>query len=796
MEDSRKIKKEEENRKHRVIERIEEIIRIEFLKKLPEANAKELEFAVARAVSEMVAPGWREGYFSKERKAYYFSAEYLIGRMVYHNLHALGVIREIEELLQERGVDFAGMQDVEAAVIGNGGLGRLAACFMDSAAVMEVPMIGYGIKYRYGLFYQKIENGFQVEVVDDWKSDTNPWFYRREADSVLVSFAGQTVRAVPYDMPVIGYRSNRVNNLRLWQAQALQEFDFQRFNDGDYYGAVEERFQAEMITYVLYPNDSTEEGKRLRLKQQYFFSSASLQDMLNRYWQKYETEDMEQFVETTAVQLNDTHPVVAIPEFIRLMMNRGIAFEDAFLMAQDIFSYTNHTIMAEALERWDKRIFKSLLPDVYAVIKKINKRLLKEFDGSEDIGELEIIHNGEIHMARLAIYCSSYVNGVAQIHTDILKNREMKAWYKHYPDRFQNKTNGVAQRRWVALSNREFAALITEKIGDGWIRDFSQISRIEPYIGDDEFVRRFGEVKHARKMKLAEYIKKRDGFYVNPNTVFDIQIKRLHEYKRQLLNAFAIMDLYFRMKEGGLQDLPPITFIFGSKAAPGYYIAKSIIKYINEVARIIAQDSEVNGRMAVYFVSNYDVPYAEKLFPAADISEQISTAGTEASGTGNMKFMMNGAVTLGTYDGANVEIFEQAGEGNNYVFGARVEELEEMGDKYNPRKVYKSNPRLKRVVDTLVDGTLSDNGTGMFQALYDSLLSKDRGAAADQYKVLLDFEDYTKKKLEVLSDCRDSMAFWRKCLYNVARSGKFSSDRCILEYADDIWRVSSKRPNE
>ncbi len=790
MEGSNEAVRLEEERKKHTLHRIEEVLRTVFLKELGEASAKELEYAVSRAVSELVTSAWKEGFLGEGRKAYYLSAEYLIGRMVYHNLHALGLIKEMKALLREQGVNFSAMQDVEAAVIGNGGLGRLAACFMDSAAVTGVPLMGYGIKYRYGLFYQKIENGFQVEVVDDWKSDTNPWFFRKDGEAVIVSYAGQKVRAVPFDMPVIGYRSDKVNNLRLWQAEAIQEFDFQRFNNADYHGSVDERLSAEMITFVLYPNDAMEEGKILRLKQQYFFSSASIQDMLNRYWKTHHAKDMEQFVAQTAIQLNDTHPVVAIPEFIRLVTNRGTSFEDAFLMAGDIFSYTNHTIMAEALERWDKRFFKDLLPDVYSIIKKINKRLLKEFGGDEDISEIEIIHNDQIHMARLAVYCCAYVNGVAEIHTDLLKYRELKAWYKRYPEKFQNKTNGVAQRRWIALSNREFASLITEKIGDGWVKDFSQIAGIEPYIGDDGFVAAFGKVKHQRKVKLAKYIKRRDGFKVDPRTVFDIQIKRLHEYKRQLLNAFSIMDFYFRMKDGELKDLPAITFIFGSKAAPGYYIAKAIIKYINEVARLIDSDPDIKGRMAVYFVSNYDVPYAEKLFPAADISEQISTAGTEASGTGNMKFMMNGAVTLGTFDGANVEIFRAAGEENNYVFGARVEELEAMGDSYNPRKIYKNNPRLKRVVDTLVDGTLSDSGTGMFQSLYDTLLSKERGPHADQYKVLLDFEDYTEKKLRAFMDCRDSMAFWRKSLYNVARSGRFSSDRCILEYAADIWKVA------
>lgn len=660
-----------EKMKQEVIEQIEEIVQIEFQKNIEAADTKELHYAISRAVIDVISPLWKESYNADVRKAYYFSAEYLIGRMIFHNLHALGIINEVTAMLEERGADIVALQNVGAAVIGNGGLGRLAACFLDSATVMEVPLQGYGIKYRYGLFYQKIENGFQVETVDDWHSETYPWLIRREQDSVIVNFSGQAVRAVPYDMPMIGYKSSMVNTLRLWQAEAVHEFDFQKFNAGDYFGSVQEKNEAEMITYVLYPNDSTQAGKELRLKQQYFFASASLKDMLRGYQHMYTVKELEQFVEKTSIQLNDTHPVVAIPEFIRLLMDDDMEFEDAFEIAGEIFNYTNHTIMSEALERWDIWIFKKLLPDVYKVIEKINKRLLDEIGDSPDRHRLEIIHNGEVHMARLAVYCCAHVNGVAYIHSEILKNREMKEWYNLYPEKFQNKTNGVAPRRWLVLSNRELSALIKSKIGDGWVTDFDQIRKLEEYIGDDDFVRAFNDVKYKRKLKLAEYIKMRDGFIINPDAIFDIQAKRMHEYKRQLLNAFAILDLYFRIKDGQLENLPPVNFIFAAKAAPGYYIAKAIIKFINEVAELIANDDQAKKRLGVFFVSNYDVPYAEKLIGAADISEQISTAGTEASGTGNMKFMMNGAVTLGTYDGANVEIFQQAGEEHNYVFGAR-----------------------------------------------------------------------------------------------------------------------------
>ncbi len=781
--------KDEQYAVSKLVRRVEEAALTDFLKKLDETGARELGDAVVRAVTEQVAPAWRESVYAKERKAYYLSAEYLLGRMVYSNLFALDMLDDVSEALKKRGADIGELEDLEEAAVGNGGLGRLAACFLDSAATHGLPLMGYGIKYRYGLFRQKIENGFQVEEADDWKSGEYPWLYRRDEESVAISFKGQDVCAVPYDMPVIGYRSDRVNTLRLWQAEAPRMFDFQKFNNGSYAGAVKERDKAEMISAVLYPNDSTDKGKELRIRQEYFFSSASMQDILRTCRKKYGKKYIEQFIKNTAVQLNDTHPVVAIPETVRLLMGEGLSFEQAFAAARDIFSYTNHTIMSEALEKWDIRLFKKLLPNVYAVIEKINGRLHGEFGKCKDICELEILHEGQIHMARLAVYGSSHVNGVAKIHTEILKKEVLKAWYKRYPERFSNKTNGVTPRRWVALSDEGLATLVTNKIGDGWIKDFSQIKKIEPFIKDDAFVEEFNRVKHQNKVELAAYIKKRDGFDVNPDTVFDIQVKRLHEYKRQLLNAFGILDLYFQMKKGKLEDLPPASFIFGSKAAPSYERAKSIIKFINEVSRMIAADGDVNKRLAVYFVSNYDVPYAERLMPAADISEQISTAGTEASGTGNMKFMMNGAVTLGTLDGANVEIFKHAGLENNYKCGAELREIERAGNGYDPRKLYRGNERIRRVVDTLIDGTLEDGGTGMFRDIYHSLLGKEEGGMADQYKVLMDFEDYTEKKIQALRDYSDRLAFGRKCLYNIARSGYFSSDRCIKEYAEEIWRL-------
>ncbi|BDF59718.1 alpha-1,4 glucan phosphorylase [Christensenellaceae bacterium] len=771
----------------KALERVEHIMNDDMQKQLCDASVMELHAALAKAVIEEVSPAWNKERDSQKRKAYYFSAEYLIGRMVFNNLYALGWLKELKEELLGLGVDIKKLEDVEDAAIGNGGLGRLAACFLDSAATMGLPLIGYGIKYKNGLFRQKIENGFQVEVADDWKSDTDPWFLRREDESVTVSFRGQDVKAVPYDMPVIGYGGRQVNTLRLWQAEALCEFDFQKFNNGDYAGAVEEKNNAEMITRVLYPNDSTYEGKQLRLKQEYFFTSASLKDLLRTYRRDYAC-DIRDFAKYHAIQLNDTHPVIAIPELIRLLGKEGVEFEDAFLIARNVFSYTNHTIMAEALETWNIDLFREMLPELYEIVVLINDRLLAEA-GGRDVCELEILHNGAVHMARLAVYASQKVNGVAAIHTELLKEKVLHNWYEWFPERFSNKTNGVTQRRWLALCDPELSELISEKIGWGWVKDFGQIREIEPFIGDDDFVRRFNQAKQVRKDKLAQYIYKRDKIAVRSDSVFDIQIKRLHEYKRQLLNAFSIVDIYFRLKSGELTDFPRTTFIFGSKAAPGYYIAKGIIKYINEISRVVSEDPAVNDVLQVVFVSNYDVSYAEKLVPAADISEQISTAGTEASGTGNMKFMMNGAVTLGTYDGANVEIVREAGFENNYIFGARVEDLSRIECTYNPMEIYQNNERLRRVVDTLVNGTFSDGDTGMFRAIYDMLLNGTYCQQADKYKLLLDFEDYVNQKLRAIYDTKDRMAFGRKCLWNVAHSAFFSSDRTIGEYAREIWNI-------
>ncbi|MDD3261071.1 MAG: glycogen/starch/alpha-glucan phosphorylase, partial [Oscillospiraceae bacterium] len=689
---------------------------------LKNASTKQLYNAVSQAAMDTCWDTWQKPVQGKT--ACYLSAEFLLGRVVHSNLLNLGLLQQAEELLQSAGIDPKVFEDVEDDALGNGGLGRLAACFLDSAATQGVPLMGYGIRYRYGLFKQRFAYGCQEEEADDWLSWGDPWSVRREDRKVRVDFGGQSVWAVPYDMPIIGYGGKMVNTLRLWQAEALKPFDFHLFNDQKYDAALQQKNDAEDISAVLYPNDETDAGKRLRLKQQYFFSSASLQSIFADYTKRFGT-DYSKFADQYAIQLNDTHPTVSIPELLRLLMTQGhMTFEPAFQIVQKTFAYTNHTIMAEALEKWNLSLFQSVLPEVYPYVVLLQNRLSNELAEKkiDDTWKYNIIQDGMVHMARMAIYATHSTNGVAKIHTEIIKHSALPEWYALYPERFNNKTNGVTQRRWLALCNQELARFITERIGSGWITDFAQIAKLKPYANDPASRQQFMKIKREKKNQLADYMYRKDGFGLNTENVFDIQVKRLHEYKRQLLNAFSILDTYFGLKDGRIKDFTPTTYIFGAKAAPGYYRAKGIIKFINEVGKLVNYDDAVNRKMQVVFVSNYNVSYAEKLIPAADISEQISTAGTEASGTSNMKFMMNGAVTMGTYDGANIEIVQNAGEENNYIFGARVEDLEKIKDTYDPVKLYQSEPRIHRVVDTLIDGTLTDGGAGWFQELYNSLL--------------------------------------------------------------------------
>lgn len=771
---------------------VKTILELDYSTTIKEATTIQLYNAVSKAAMQTVNP--EEGIQAKEKKVCYLSAEFLIGRLVYNNLLNLGLLNQFTELMSENNIDIRIFEDIEDAALGNGGLGRLAACFLDSGATINVRLNGYGLRYKYGLFKQYFENGFQMETADDWLKCGDPWSVRKEEDKVLIEFKNQSVYAVPYDTPVIGYGAKTVNTLRLWQAEPLENFNFEAFNDSKYEKSVKERIDAEAITNVLYPNDNTDAGKKLRLKQQYFFSSASLQDIIKKYKAVY-GNDFSHFSSEYAIQLNDTHPVVAIPELIRLFMEQeGMTFAKAFKIAKETFAYTNHTVMAEALEKWWVKLFKAVIPNVYKYIVMIHKALLKELKSlgisEEDQKKYYIIdENDLIHMARLAIYASHSTNGVAWIHTEILKNDALHEWYEIYPERFNNKTNGITQRRWLALANMELSGFITDKIGNSWITDLDKLKDLEKFKDDKAVIKQFGEIKNIKKRQLADYIKKQEGIEVNPEFIFDIQVKRLHEYKRQLLNAFSILDIYYGLKEGRIKDFNPTAFIFGAKAAPGYFRAKGIIKFINEIGKMISEDKDVNDKLQVVFVHNYNVSYAEKITPAADFSEQISTAGTEASGTGNMKFMLNGAVTLGTYDGANVEIVQQAGEENNYIFGARVEDLEKIKDSYDPNVLYNSNPRIKRVVDTLIDGTFDDNGTGMFKELYDSLLKGASWHKPDNYYLLEDLLPYVDAKLQANKDYSDTYAFRRKCFINTANAGKFSSDRTIHDYAVDIWKV-------
>ena len=749
---------------------------------LQEATPQELHEALGQAVMMSIADNWSNSKRARmhQRKAYYFSAEYLIGRLVYSNLYNLGILDEMKQLFAARGVDLAVLEDIEDAALGNGGLGRLAACFLDSAATTDIPLSGYGLRYKYGLFKQSFDaDGSQKEAADDWSKYGDPWSYRRYNHTVKVSFPDHTVLAVPYDVPIIGYETNNINTLRLWQCEPETPLDFNAFNNQDYLRALDEKNKAEDITRVLYPNDSTWEGKRLRIKQQYVLSSASLQDMLRTYKVAH-GNDLSHFADFYAVQLNDTHPAMSIPELIRLLMLEGMDFEQSFDIAQHTFSYTNHTVMAEALEKWDLNLMRSVVPDIVDIILRIDERLKRENPG------LFIVKDNTAHMANLSIYVGSYVNGVAAIHTEILKKDCFKDWYHMYPQRFQNKTNGVTPRRWMGLCNPELTQLIRYRVGGDFLKDMDKLAKLKPMI-DDDMVRQFNAVKRTKKEQLCKVVAEKEGVQLNPDFIFDVQVKRLHEYKRQLMNALSIVDIYFRLKNGELPDFHPTVYIFGAKSAPGYARAKAIIRYINRIARMINNDPAVADRLKVVFVQNYNCSYAEHIIPAADISEQISPAGTEASGTGNMKLMLNGAVTLGTLDGANVEIAQEAGMENEYIFGHTVEQINAVRDSYHARGIYDTNPYLHRALDTMVDGTVPTDDAQ--RELYRSLLDGASWHKPDNYFVLLDYASYLDAKLKANADYADRLNFGRKCLMNIASGAKFSSDRTIAQYASEIWHV-------
>lgn len=779
-----------------IIKEFKKNLRTSYHKEPKDATPQQLHEALSRAIVSEIEPVWMESMklHDAQRRACYFSAEFLVGRAIYNNLLCLNIREELESELSKIGVSLSQMEDIEDAALGNGGLGRLAACFLDSAATMGLPLDGYGIRYKYGLFKQRIQDGFQIEEADNWTEYGDPWSMRFEEEAVIVHYADQTVRAVPYDMPIIGYCKNHVSNLRLWQAEAINDFDFLKFNNSDYHASVQEKENAENITQVLYPNDNTEEGKILRLKQQYFFCSASLQDIILRFKRNYNS-DFSKFSEYYVIQLNDTHPVISIPEFIRLLMDQeDYSFEDAFAIAQKTFAYTNHTIMSEALEKWHESYLQRVIPRVFEIVQMIDEKFVQDMRSrnlpEDKIASMRILQNATVHMAHMAIYGSSFVNGVAQLHTEILKKDVLKDWYHLYPERIQNKTNGITQRRWLALCNRELAALITELLGSNrWITNLDALKELEKYADNKEVLTKFVAIKKAKRKQLSEFVLRHDGLTISPDTVFDVQVKRLHEYKRQLLNILGILYLYFEFKDGNLKDFAPTTFIFGAKAAPGYDRAKGIIKFINEVATYIDNDVEASKYFNIVFLSNYNVSYAEKIIAATDVSEQISTAGTEASGTGNMKFMLNGAVTLGTYDGANIEIVQEAGLENNYIFGAKVEEIKQISNSYNPKHIYESNPKIKRVLDTLVDGTFSDGGSGIFRELYQAILDGASWHKPDHYYLLLDLEDYVQKRLQVNRDTQDTLTFAKKCWVNMCNAGKFSSDRTIADYVENIWKI-------
>lgn len=783
-------------------QQLEQVLKTNYRKSPEKASVYELHNAVSDVVMDYISKDWENSRRAhlENRRACYLSMEFLMGRAVHNNLLCLGLTETVDEALKEHGRSLAELEEIEDAALGNGGLGRLAACFLDSAAALELPLDGYGIRYKYGLFKQRIVDGFQREEADDWTAHGDPWSVRNEEDTACVVYSDMTVRAVPYDMPIIGFGTKNVGTLRLWQAESSKGFDFLAFDSGDYDGAVKAKNDAENISKVLYPNDNSNEGKILRLRQEYFFSSASVTDILRKHIREHGTLDT--LADYVTIQLNDTHPVISVPELIRqLTAEHGFTFEKAFAAAQKVFNYTNHTIMAEALEKWQSSVIESLLPEVYGIILMINERFIKDMyalgKDRKFIKALQPVADGTVRMAFMAIYVSSYVNGVAAIHTEILKNDALKDWYELYPERFQNKTNGITQRRWLALCNPELSALITKVLGTAdWVKDASLLRGLEKFADDEAVLKEFIAVKEAKKYQLAQFIKEHDGVEIDPDSVFDIQIKRLHEYKRQLLNALSILYIYNGIKDGSIKDFTPTTYIFGAKSAPGYRRAKAIIKFIGEIGKLVNSDPDTKDLIKVVFVSNYNVSYAEKLVTAADISEQISTAGTEASGTGNMKLMLNGAVTLGTYDGANVEIAEEAGDENNYIFGARVEDLAEIMPDYDPRKVLSSNESIAKALEKLIDGDFDDGGVpsdqeGSFKELYKALTDGASWHVPDHYYVLGDLEDYVQTKLRANADYKDRLSFARKCWLNIAGAGKFSSDRTIADYAENIWKIRS-----
>ena len=786
-----------------------------YRKKMEDASPEEIYQAAVFAVKDIITDKWIKTHDEYKKKGvkivYYLSMEFLMGRFLGNAVMNLMMYDEIKEAFTELGIDYNLIEDMEPDPgLGNGGLGRLAACFLDSLSTLQLPAYGCGIRYHYGIFEQRIENGYQVEVPDNWLEQGDPWSIRRNEYAVEVKFGGyvravekgdgnyrfvqegyQSVIAVPYDYPVLGYGNNTVNTLRLWDAKPKNELDLRSFNQGDYQKALAEKNLATTLTEVLYPADEHYSGKELRLKQQYFFISATVQRAINKY--KEDHEDFSELPEKIAFQLNDTHPAVAVAELMRVLVDdNDISWDAAWSMTRRICAYTNHTIMSEALEKWPIELFSRLLPRIYQIVEEINKRycaaLIERFGNDpQKIRDMAIIADGQIRMAYLAIVGSHSVNGVAALHTEILKKQELKNFYDIYPEKFNNKTNGITQRRWLGHANKKLADLITEKIGNGWITNLSELEKLLPYAEDKKFQKKFMEIKRENKVALAKYIKEHKGIEINPDSIFDIQVKRLHEYKRQLLNIFHVIGLYNQLKVNPGLNITPRTFIFGAKSAAGYHRAKLIIKLINSVADVINNDKSINGKIKVVFMENYRVSLAEKLIPAADVSEQISTASKEASGTGNMKFMLNGALTIGTMDGANVEIYEEVGEDNIFVFGMSANEViaKYQDSSYDPWAIYNINQDVRMILTKLIDGTLDQN-PDLFRELYDSLLN-GYGGRPDEYFILEDYADYARAQAEVDKVYKNKEEWAKKAIINVAKSGKFSSDRTIQQYADEIW---------
>ena len=798
-----------------------------YRKNIEEANDQEVFQAVSYAVKDIIIDKWIATHKQYEKDdpkmVYYMSMEFLMGRALGNNMINLCAYDEIKEALDELGLDINVIEDQEPdAALGNGGLGRLAACFMDSLATLEYPAYGCGIRYKYGMFKQEIKDGYQVEVPDNWLKDGNPFEIKRSEYRYEVKFGGyvrsyrdektgrdmfvqedyRSVIAVPYDIPVLGYGNNTVNSLRIWDAEPVNTFNLNSFDKGDYQKAIEEENLAKNIVEVLYPNDNHYAGKELRLKQQYFFVSASVQRAVDRY-KSMNNGDVKNIYKKVTFQLNDTHPTVAVAELMRILMDEnGLEWDEAWDITTKTVAYTNHTIMAEALEKWPIELFSRLLPRIYQIVEEINRRFVEEIKAKypgnqEKVRKMAIIYDGQVKMANLAIVAGYYVNGVAKLHTEILKKQELRDFYEMMPEKFNNKTNGITQRRFLKHANPLLSDWITDKIGDGWVTDLSQLEKLMLYVDDPKAHQDFMQIKYKNKVRLAKYIKENNGIDVDPNSIFDVQVKRLHEYKRQLLNILHVMYLYNQIKRNPDYDMVPRTFIFGAKAAAGYKIAKQTIKLINNVANVINNDASIKGKIKVVFIENYRVSNGEIIFAAADVSEQISTASKEASGTGNMKFMLNGAITLGTMDGANVEIVNEVGAENAQIFGLSSDEVIRFENEggYDPMEIFNNDQEIRDVLMELINGKYSPEDTEMFRDIYNSLLNNDGGRRADTYFILKDFRSYAEAQRKIDERYRDTNGWAKTVMTNTAKAGKFSSDRTIEEYATEIWKLT-KTPVE